>query len=312
MEGLGVLVDETTPEPSREALASEMLSKAASCASPWTRKYDEACQLYDACIGQFAGEDLFSLRVVAQARRGKGEVKLRQGDLGAARPMLEGMGAEFAVSHDALVAEQGAMAMLALGKELMRLKRCGDAIAVLESADALYSTNLKPGVHTTTSYVLFHLADSYFGEARFDDALSVYDRVLTRLLTSAARSLADDIADALSRKARVLVKLDQDEEAAVLRSDMLDRYGATEGCEDVVSEARLSLAGALVRLGRSDDAVGQLKTVIEMAKAILPTLPPGASDEIMYQRWLWSQRVTDAQKKIDAVRSPPASDDPSS
>ena len=99
---------------------------------------------------------------------------------------------------------------------------------------------------------------------RFEDALTVYDEILTRLGSATDSVLQEMVAKALINKGAALSRLDRVEDALAAFEEVLTCFGsATDSVlQEMVAKALINKGAALSRLDRVEDALAAFEEVL--------------------------------------------------
>lgn len=286
------------PQTSSTQDIEDLLNEAESLRSPWTHRYDDALNIYDACIVRLAGvDDPGARRALARAKLGKGECyfDLKKDD--EARQALEALAAE-SDGGDPFVANVHAQSLLTVGQKLVKRQMLDEAVPVFRTGLDRFAANPDNAVHNTVSLLLFNLGSALTEQKHDQDALANYERLLIHLQTSAGGLSADETADALWRKGGSLRRLGRKDDALGAWASAIDRFGGNESCAETISEIRLSYAGLLIEAGSVDEASKQCEAVIAASEGALTYLRYATDDMDKYVKWKWVKRAQEAKGRL--------------
>lgn len=256
---------------SEESLLREQVTKAlVNRANVLGRKgdLDGALATYGEVLERVAGEsDPLSRETAAATLVNLGVAYLKLGRNEEAGATFDEMLARFAEDDEPGLREQVAKALVAKGTVFERTRRWGDAFAVYREFLTRFEPGAEEGRHDEgVALVLLHAGEALSALGQFEDAISLYDPLITQFADADLQATRESCAQGWVKKALILDALGRQEEAIVVYEQMLAKFGDAEGGPDLdvaIVRAMTGLGFCLGKLDRSDEAIAAFDRAID-------------------------------------------------
>ncbi|NTU53671.1 MAG: tetratricopeptide repeat protein [Chlorobiaceae bacterium] len=204
---------------------------------------------------------------VARAMGNKAVALFKMGRFEDAVRAYDAVAEKYGDRQEVQIVEQVAKAVVNKGFSYGKLKQFYEAVTAYEELVTRYADRQEARIVNLITKAIYNKGCALYKMGRFEEAISTYEEVFENYGDRKEPEIAEQVAKAMVNKGVALGYMNRFEEAVIVCDELIVKYGDRHevSISKVVLIGRILLSGALLQLGRKDEAFATVRTIVSYA-----------------------------------------------